>query len=255
MDCSPAGTAASARMALIHAKSEMQVGETFTARSIIGSEFHGRIAATTRVGTTPAITPEITGRAWITGTHQHMLDPTDPWPRGYRLSDTCPTEAQPLTHPDAPALGRRTAPPAHRPTPELLGYIRMLFWSVLQTKQPKGVCKQVKIGVRRPGAKTVYCIIKDDTFIVTKTRTGLCDIFDLKSCLSSLDKHSRRPQETVAVDEDGSARRVPDRRGVGAVLRLHRAFWRDFRAHSEGVVGGPARRRDLDHPRVVEGRL
>ncbi len=90
IDRSPTGTAASARMALLHAKGEMQVGETFTARSIIGSEFHGRIAATARVGNTPAIIPEITGRAWITGTHQHMLDPADPWPRGYRLSDTWP---------------------------------------------------------------------------------------------------------------------------------------------------------------------
>ena len=78
MDCSPAGTAASARMALLHAKGEMQGGETFTARSIIGSEFHGRIAATARVSNTAAIIPEITGRASITGTHQHMLDPADP---------------------------------------------------------------------------------------------------------------------------------------------------------------------------------
>jgi proline racemase len=34
--------------------------------------------------------PSISGRAWITGTHQHMLDPDDPWPAGYRLSDTWP---------------------------------------------------------------------------------------------------------------------------------------------------------------------
>jgi len=90
IDRSPTGTAASARMALLHARGEMQVNETFTARSIINSEFHGRIAATTTVGDTPAIIPEITGRAWITGTHQHMLDPDDPWPEGYRLSDTWP---------------------------------------------------------------------------------------------------------------------------------------------------------------------
>lgn len=90
VDRSPTGTAASARMALLHAKGEMQVGETLTARSIIGSEFHGRIVGTTQVGSTPAIIPEITGRAWITGTHQHMLDPDDPWPEGYRLSDTWP---------------------------------------------------------------------------------------------------------------------------------------------------------------------
>ncbi len=90
IDRSPTGTAVSARMALLHARGEMQVGETFTARSILNSEFHGRIAETTTLGETQAIIPEITGRAWITGTHQHMLDPDDPWPEGYRLSDTWP---------------------------------------------------------------------------------------------------------------------------------------------------------------------
>ncbi|MFK7835643.1 MAG: proline racemase family protein [Sulfitobacter sp.] len=90
IDRSPTGTAASARMALLHASGEMALGDRFTARSIIGSEFHGRIAHTTTVGATPAIVPEITGRGWITGTHQHMLDPDDPWPEGYRLSDTWP---------------------------------------------------------------------------------------------------------------------------------------------------------------------
>jgi proline racemase len=90
IDRSPTGTAASARMALLHARGEMQVGETFTARSILNSEFLGRIVDTTTIGDTAAIIPEISGRAWITGTHQHMLDPDDPWPEGYRLSDTWP---------------------------------------------------------------------------------------------------------------------------------------------------------------------
>jgi proline racemase len=91
VDRSPTGTAASARMALLHASELMTVGETLTVRSIIGSEFHGKIVGTTTVGDKPAIVPEITGRAWITGTHQHMLDPDDPWPDGYRLSDTWPS--------------------------------------------------------------------------------------------------------------------------------------------------------------------
>lgn len=91
IDRSPTGTAVSARMALLHAKGEMEIGETITARSIIGSEFHGRIKCLSQVGDFPAIVPEISGQAWITGTHQHMLDPTDPWPEGYRLSDTWPT--------------------------------------------------------------------------------------------------------------------------------------------------------------------
>jgi len=90
IDRSPTGTAVSARMALLHARGAMQVGETFTARSIINSEFHGKIAQTTTLGEIQAIIPEITGRAWITGTHQHMLDPDDPWPEGYRLGDTWP---------------------------------------------------------------------------------------------------------------------------------------------------------------------
>lgn len=90
IDRSPTGTAVSARMALLHARGEMQIGETFRATSIIGSEFHGRILGEARVGNTAAIRPEISGRAWITGTHQHMLDPDDPWPGGYRLSDTWP---------------------------------------------------------------------------------------------------------------------------------------------------------------------
>jgi len=94
IDRSPTGTAVSARMALMHASGQMQVGETFTAKSIIDSVFHGRIVGEAIVGETPAIIPEITGRAWITGTHQHMLDPDDPWPEGYKLSDTWPDVKQ-----------------------------------------------------------------------------------------------------------------------------------------------------------------
>ena len=88
VDRSPTGTAVSARMAVLHAKGEMTGDDIFHARSIIDSEFQGRILGTTSVGSHPAITPEISGRAWITGTHHHMLDPDDPWPEGYRISDT-----------------------------------------------------------------------------------------------------------------------------------------------------------------------
>ncbi|MGB3147784.1 MAG: proline racemase family protein [Paracoccaceae bacterium] len=88
VDRSPTGTAVSARMALMAAKGQMRAGQTFEAISIIGSRFTGRIVGDVQVGGRPAILPEISGRAWITGTHQHMLDPDDPWPGGYRLSDT-----------------------------------------------------------------------------------------------------------------------------------------------------------------------
>ncbi|AMR65108.1 trans-3-hydroxy-L-proline dehydratase [Aquipseudomonas alcaligenes] len=95
IDRSPCGTGCSARMAVLHAKGQMQDGERFVGRSIIGSEFHCRIAGVTEVAGRPAIHPCLSGRAWITGTHQHLLDPDDPWPQGYRLSDTWPVEPQP----------------------------------------------------------------------------------------------------------------------------------------------------------------
>ena len=90
IDRSPCGTGCSARMAVLHAKGQMAVGDRFVGRSIIGSRFDGRIDATLEVGGRPGISPILAGRAWITGTHQHMLDPDDPYPAGYRLSDTWP---------------------------------------------------------------------------------------------------------------------------------------------------------------------
>lgn len=90
IDRSPTGTGCSARMALLHAKGRMTIGDRYVARSIIGSEFHCRIEEEASVEGKSAIIPSVSGRAWITGTHQHMLDPDDPWPEGYRLSDTWP---------------------------------------------------------------------------------------------------------------------------------------------------------------------
>jgi len=88
IDRSPCGTGVCARMAVLRARGELAVGERFLARSIIGSRFDGRIVSETQIGGRAAIIPRLSGRAWITGTHQHMLDPDDPWPEGYRVSDT-----------------------------------------------------------------------------------------------------------------------------------------------------------------------
>jgi trans-L-3-hydroxyproline dehydratase len=90
IDRSPTGTGCSARMAALHARGRMKVGDPYRARSIIGSTFDCRIAADASVAGRPAILPVISGRAWITGSHQNMLDPADPWPAGYRLADTWP---------------------------------------------------------------------------------------------------------------------------------------------------------------------
>ena len=90
LDRSPTGTGLSAHMAILHAKNKLSVRESVIARSIIGSCFKGKILETLTDYGISMIRPEISGRAWITGTYQHYLDPSDPWPRGYRISDTWP---------------------------------------------------------------------------------------------------------------------------------------------------------------------
>jgi len=88
IDRSPTGTALSAKMAVLEARGEMKIGQKIKAISIIGSSFEGKIIKKCNLNGTSAIIPEISGRGWITGLHQHTLEATDPWPEGYRLSDT-----------------------------------------------------------------------------------------------------------------------------------------------------------------------
>lgn len=86
-DRSPCGTGTSARLAVMHARGQIQEGELFKHRSIIGTEFESRIRGTTHVGDYPAVLPTIKGRAWITSFKQVVLDSTDPFPEGFRVGD------------------------------------------------------------------------------------------------------------------------------------------------------------------------
>ncbi len=90
LDRSPTGTGCSARMAVLHAKGLLSPGQPFVGYSIIDSKFYCQIESETKVVDRNAILPSVRGRCFITGTHQHMLDPDDPWPQGYRISDTWP---------------------------------------------------------------------------------------------------------------------------------------------------------------------
>ncbi|MFP5331940.1 MAG: proline racemase family protein [Acidimicrobiia bacterium] len=90
LDRSPTGTGLSARIALLRVQGVMEVGDRLTMRSVIGSQFDGTIESDTTVGDRPAIVPLISGRAWQTGRFTYTVDPTDPWPLGYRLTDTWP---------------------------------------------------------------------------------------------------------------------------------------------------------------------
>jgi len=90
LDRSATGTGLSARMAALHARGAMKAGDTMTHASVIGSTFDGRIVSETTVGDRTAIVPAIRGSAWITGITQVFVDPSDPFPEGYLLSDTWP---------------------------------------------------------------------------------------------------------------------------------------------------------------------
>lgn len=90
LDRSPCGTGTTARLAVMHARGQIDVGERFVHESIIGTKFTGEVLETLEVGGTAGVRVAISGRAWITALHQYVLDPSDPFPTGYRLNDTWP---------------------------------------------------------------------------------------------------------------------------------------------------------------------
>jgi proline racemase/trans-L-3-hydroxyproline dehydratase len=77
-DRSPCGTGTSAKLAVLHAKGELGVGEWFDSDSVLGTRFRARVLETTRVGEHDAVVPEITGSAWITSMATFVIDPEDP---------------------------------------------------------------------------------------------------------------------------------------------------------------------------------
>ncbi len=78
----------SANLACLHARGEIDVNGRMLSRSIIDSEFEVELRGTTEVAGREAVLPRISGRAWIFGMHQLGIDPSDPFPSGYTLSDT-----------------------------------------------------------------------------------------------------------------------------------------------------------------------
>jgi len=72
-------------MAALHARGLLALGEPWVNESVIGTRFTGRLVGQTTVGDRPAVVPEITGRAWITGRAEYVLAPDDPFPTGFVL--------------------------------------------------------------------------------------------------------------------------------------------------------------------------
>ena len=87
VDRSPCGTGNSARLALLAARGNAEVGSRFIARSLIDSEFVVEMIGETTVGGRAAVLPRISGRGWVVGTRTSTVDPTDPYPLGYVLGD------------------------------------------------------------------------------------------------------------------------------------------------------------------------
>jgi proline racemase len=88
LDRCPCGTGSSARLALLHARGELAVGERFTHLSLLDTRFDCIIEGAATVGGTKAVIPNVSGRAWLTGVSYYGTDPEDPFPEGYRLNDT-----------------------------------------------------------------------------------------------------------------------------------------------------------------------
>jgi proline racemase len=87
IDRSPCGTGTCARMAVLHARGELPLHRDFRHEGILGTVFTGRLLRETQVGPYPAVVPSLTGSAWITGIGQYVLDPSDPFPDGFRVGD------------------------------------------------------------------------------------------------------------------------------------------------------------------------
>jgi len=92
VDRSPCGTGSSARLACMSARGQADVGQQFTARSLIDSEFLVEITGHTTVGDRPAVLPRISGRGWVVGSRTVAVDPSDPYQEGFLLSDVWGTE-------------------------------------------------------------------------------------------------------------------------------------------------------------------
>ncbi|HBF4557030.1 proline racemase [Clostridioides difficile] len=85
VDRSPCGTGTSAKLATLHAKGELKVGEKFVYESILGTLFKGEIVEETKVADFNAVVPKITGSAYITGFNHFVIDEEDPLKHGFIL--------------------------------------------------------------------------------------------------------------------------------------------------------------------------
>ncbi|MBI4278903.1 MAG: proline racemase family protein [Armatimonadetes bacterium] len=110
VDRSPCGTGTCAKMAVLYARGELGLGQEFVHEGILGGVFRGRLLRETDVGGYQAVIPEVTGRAFITGFHQFVIDPADPYASGFLLGDAGSDEGE-RKHPPDRGSKELTVPP------------------------------------------------------------------------------------------------------------------------------------------------
>jgi proline racemase len=91
LDRSPCGTGTCARMACMHARGELGLDRPYVHMGMLGTTFTGRLVGETTVGEYAAVLPTVTGRAWVTGQSEWVLDDSDPFPEGYTIGDIWPS--------------------------------------------------------------------------------------------------------------------------------------------------------------------
>ncbi|MEM8776818.1 MAG: proline racemase family protein, partial [Pseudomonadota bacterium] len=87
LDRSACGTGTCARMAVLHAKGALSLGQDFINAGPLGTTFIGHIEEETEIAGRPAIVPSLSGQGWIYGTSTYTLDPSDPFQEGYTIGD------------------------------------------------------------------------------------------------------------------------------------------------------------------------
>jgi proline racemase len=90
LDRSACGTGTCARMATLHARGKLPLGQPFRHEGILGTLFTGCLVSETRVGPYPAVVPTLSGSAYLTSISQYVVDAEDPFPEGFTVGDLWP---------------------------------------------------------------------------------------------------------------------------------------------------------------------
>ncbi len=83
MDRSPCGTGTAAKLALLYHYGKIKLHQAYINSSPLGTSFDAELVSKNKIGQFDALVTRITGRAWVTGLHQFVLDNTDPFQQGF----------------------------------------------------------------------------------------------------------------------------------------------------------------------------